>query len=310
MKVSTQKAGSNVFVPYASNFSYTASGGISQMRLGNGRWETAKFNNRMQVTELGLGNSGTDASVWKTNYEYGELQTNGTVDTTKNTGNIAKQTLSFSELTHPMVQAYKYDSLYRLTEAKETANGNQNWIQNWTYDRYGNRTGFTQNIGGVTNAPNPTIDVNTNRFNGSQGFLYDKNGNVIADIDPITSQSRTFVFNGDNKQTQVKDVNNNVIGQYFYDGEGKRIKKVTDQETTVFVYSAGKLIAEYSTNVVPIEEAKVAYTTTDHLGSPRINTDRDGNVTSRRDFHPFGEEIFSPQRTPRLRTRPTTTPAR
>jgi hypothetical protein len=32
------------------------------------------------------------------------------------------------------------------------------------------------------------------------------------------------------------------IGRYYYDGEGKRIKKVTDTETTVFVYSAGKLI--------------------------------------------------------------------
>ena len=44
MKVMSQKAGGTVFVPYVSNFSYTASGGISQMRLGNGKWETAKFN--------------------------------------------------------------------------------------------------------------------------------------------------------------------------------------------------------------------------------------------------------------------------
>ncbi|RMG03209.1 MAG: RHS repeat-associated core domain-containing protein, partial [Acidobacteria bacterium] len=29
----------------------------------------------------------------------------------------------------------------------------------------------------------------------------------------------------------------------------------------------------------------------DHLGSPRINTDANGNVTARHDYHPFGEEI-------------------
>jgi hypothetical protein len=37
----------------------------------------------------------------------------------------------------------------------------------------------------------------------------------------------------------------------LYDGEGNRVKKITDQETTVFVYSSGKLIAEYSTAAPP-----------------------------------------------------------
>lgn len=35
----------------------------------------------------------------------------------------------------------------------------------------------------------------------------------------------------------------------------------------------------------------MSYTTTDHLGSPRILTDQTGTVISRRDFLPFGEEI-------------------
>jgi len=98
---------------YVNSFSYTASGGISRMRLGNGKWETAKFNDRLQITELGLGNSATDASVWKVNYDYGEIETNGTLNTNKNTGNIARQTLSFAGLANPIVQTYKYDSLYR-----------------------------------------------------------------------------------------------------------------------------------------------------------------------------------------------------
>jgi uncharacterized protein RhaS with RHS repeats len=91
--------------------------------------------------------------------------------------------------------------------------------------------------------------------------------------------SRTFVFDGDNKQTQVKDANGYVIGTYFYDGEGKRVKKVTSTETTVFVYSSGKLIAEYSTQLP--QTPSVNYTTTDHLGSPRVITDQFGQVRSR-----------------------------
>ena len=68
--------------------------------------------------------------------------------------------------------------------------------------------------------------------------------------------------------------------------------------TTVFAYDAsGKLVAEYSTNVVPVQDAKVSYLTADHLGSPRINTDATGAVRARHDYHPFGEEIFTAQRT-------------
>jgi YD repeat-containing protein len=106
---------------YANSFSFNVWGGIERMKLGNGKWETAKLNERQQLIELGLGNSSVDASLWKVNYEYGEFE-NGTVSTAKNTGNIAKQTITFAGLANPIVQTYKYDSLERLTEAKETSN--------------------------------------------------------------------------------------------------------------------------------------------------------------------------------------------
>ncbi len=68
-------------------------------------------------------------------------------------------------------------------------------------------------------------------------------------------------------------------------------------ETTIFVYdAAGKLIGEYSTVVAAAEDARVAYLTADHLGRQRINTDRDGKVTSRHDYHPYGEEIHQGNR--------------
>ncbi len=274
---------------YVNSFSYTASGGISRVRLGNGKWETAKFNDRQQITELGLGNSATDASAWKVNYEYGEIENNGTLSTSKNTGNIARQTLSFAGLANPLVQTYRYDSVYRLKEAKETSNSNPepNWSQNYDYDRYGNRTVFNENIGGIENNQTPAINQLTNRFT-STNFTYDKNGNITKDISRF-SQARDFVFNAENKQIEIKDASNNVIGKYYYDGEGKRVKKVTDTETTVFVYSGGKLVAEYSTQLS--QTPTTSYTTTDHLGTPRVITDALGQVKARRDFMPFGEEL-------------------
>jgi len=216
------------------------------MRLGNSRWETAKFNTRLQVTELGLGSSATDAGVWKTQYEYGELNANGTVDASKNIGNIAKTTTTIP--TTSFVQTFKYDAINRLTEAKETTGSATNWSQTWSYDRYGNRVGFAQDIAGNTNAPNPTVDPNTNRFNTGQGFGYDANGNVVSDVDPLSSLPRQFIFNGDNKHAEVRGPSNELIGEYFYDGEGRRVKKHRYvggvlTEVTVFVYSAGKLTA-------------------------------------------------------------------
>jgi len=95
---------------------------------------------------------------------------------------------------------------------------------------------------------------------------------------------------------ETLDLNGNpvsTVGEYEYDGDGKRVKKHVPStgEVTVFVYDAGgKLIGEYSTVAAP-QSPKVSYTTADHLGSPRILTDQNGATISRRDFMPYGEEI-------------------
>ncbi len=274
---------------FADNFKYMPDGRIERLKVGNGLWEAAKFNNRLQVTEIGLGVSATNLNLWKINLEYGELNTNGTVNTAKNTGNIAKQTTTGGGKTY--LQTYKYDSLYRIIEAKEKTGSYQNWKQTFGYDRYGNRTAFTQVVGSsnlpINNHTRPTISAATNRFNNGQGYLYDKAGNVIKD-----PENRTYTFNGDNKQTQVKNSSNQVIGTYFYDGDGKRIKKVTATETTTFVYSGGKKVAEYSSKV-PMPYPTTKYVATDTLGSIRAITNQFGQVLSRRDFMPFGEELYA-----------------
>jgi len=63
------------------------------------------------------------------------------------------------------------------------------------------------------------------------------------------------------------------------------------RHTVYFVYDGGgDLVAEYSTQ--PSQTPTTSYLTTDILGSPRVITDQSGNVISRRDFMPFGEEII------------------
>jgi RHS repeat-associated protein len=133
---------------------------------------------------------------------------------------------------------------------------------------------------------NPQVDPNTNKL---IGYQFDSSGNTKTD-----ASGQTFIYDAENKQVEVRNASNAVVGQYFYDGDGKRVKKIVPStgETTIFVYDAGgKMVAEYSTIVATPTNAKISYLTSDHLGSPRINTDANGQVIARHDYQPFGEEI-------------------
>jgi RHS repeat-associated protein len=154
---------------------------------------------------------------------------------------------------------------------------------------------------------NPTLDASNNRMASGQNWTYDSAGNVTGE-----PEGRTFIYDAENKQVKVETIDHNgnpiaTIGEYAYDGDGKRVKKHVPLtgETTIFVYDASnRLVAEYSTAAGPAATAKTSYLTTDHLGSPRILTDQLGQVISRRDFHPFGEEIFTTERTAALGYQP------
>jgi len=294
--VTSKENSSAILKTYANDFTYTAAGAVGSLKLGNGRFETTSFNSRLQPTQIGLGTSETTQNILKLEYGYG---------TTSNNGNVQSQTITVptvgANTGFSAVQTYTYDELNRLRSATEnvTPHGgsqSQSWKQTYTFDRYGNRRfDFT---GGNTTSPasncseaicNPTVSTTNNRLT-STGYLYDDAGNTIRD-----AEYRTFTYDGENKQTLVKNSSSATIGEYFYDGDGKRVKKVVPStaETTVFVYdAAGKLIGEYSTVVASSNDAKVAYLTTDHLSSPRITTDAIGQTTSRRDLMPFGEEIL------------------
>ena len=257
------------FRNYANAFTYTAAGAFSSMRLGNGRWENTAFNSRLQPTQIGLGSSATNQNLLKLNYDYG---------TTDNNGNVKSQTITVPGLAQPFIQNYTYDELNRLKSATETNNGSQTWTQVYSFDRYGNRN-ITSGLGQTS------FSFSGNRITAHS---YDLAGNTTAD-----ATGKTFTYDAENKQRTA--VVTGYTNEYFYDGDGRRVRKVVPStgETTVFVYDAlGKLVAEYSTIVAPTNDAKVAYLTNDHLGSPRINTDATGTITARQDYRPFGEEII------------------
>ena len=307
--VQSKKNAASGYFNYAKNFTYTAAGAVSSMQLGNGRWESTVFNERLQPTQIALGstqfapNSTTqfNADLLKLNFAYG---------TTANNGNVLSQTITTPSETHGTTtypafvatQIYSYDSLNRLKSAEETSPTQPGWKQTYLYDRFGNRnfdTGSDANgiktttlpLGCATAVCNPQIDPATNKL---IGYAFDNAGNTKTD-----ANGRQFIYDSENKQIVVKESNNTPVGEYYYDGDGKRVKKIgytngQPSETTIFVYDVGgKLVAEYA-NQIATTTAQVSYLTSDHLGSPRINTDQNGAVIARHDYQPFGEEVARP----------------
>jgi RHS repeat-associated protein len=302
--VQSQKNSNYGYYAYAMGLSYTAAGGLEKMRLGNGHWENYEYNNRLQVTKIGLGTLDDTQDLLKLEYAYGMWES-GTLNTAKNNGSLAQQIITVPNSpgasdAFTATQKYTYDSLNRLESATETVPGSQTWKQTFSYDRYGNRRFDANN---TTTIPtgcsaavcNPDISTSTNRLS-STGYSYDAEGNLTQD-----AAGKRFGYDQENRQKEFFVASNgssNPDATYYYDGEGKRVKKINSTETVIFVYNGGgKLVAEYSTQLAATQQ--VSYLTADHLGSARVITNEIGQVKKRQDYAAFGDEIVTSQRTAR-----------
>jgi RHS repeat-associated protein len=283
---------------FANGFHYNDKGVMDRLRLGNGLWEGSSVNSRYQPTQITLGTSAGGSELLKLDYNYGSGGNNG---------NVLSQTITVPTIGTATgfvtTQAYTYDSLNRLAtvEEKQYDQSTADWRQQFGYDRYGNRamgTGSTQTFGRNSTetqsliGPDPTVSTSTNRITNKTGehYEFDASGNMTKD-----ALGNRSVYDIENHQTEyyyAANTGENPDAKYYYDGDGRRIKKVVGTETTVFVYDAGgKLAAEYTQGVTANPSPQTNYITTDTLGSPRIVTNGAGQVVARHDYLPFGEEI-------------------
>ena len=304
--------------PYARNLLYNSFGAMVSLQLGNGHWESTAYNSRFQLTQIAVGKMSGASDLLKLNYNYG---------TTQNNGNILSQTITVPDAGQDQgftaVQTYSYDLVNRIKHADEKpfgwsqSNCDQDaakcWQQNFVYDRFGNRTfeesttttlikscGTAPNLtvcSGDRKILNPSISPNTNQIvldqdgDSVNDYLFDADGNLSRD-----GLGRSITYDALNKEIEIKNSQNQTIGQYFYDGNNRRVKKISGSESVICVYDAfGKLIAEYSDNLP--QDPHVNYLSSDHLGSPRLNTGQSGDIFARHDYFPFGEEISTSNRT-------------
>ncbi|MFN0140402.1 MAG: RHS repeat domain-containing protein [Pyrinomonadaceae bacterium] len=305
MRVTSAKNAASVFAPYVSSFSYTPSGAVTRMQLGNGQWQGTVYNSRLQATQISQGTTPGTTNLLQLDISYGSSQNNG---------NLLSQTITVptvgTNAGFTATQMYSYDPLNRLSEASEIISSSQTWKQAFVFDRFGNRNfdeantttlpklcnGNTEVCSADRKKLNPAINAATNRLSTNDDYAYSNNGNMTGD-----AHARTFKYDGENKQYEVRDTQNQIVGQYYFDGNDKRVKKVVPStgEVTIFAYDLnGRLSAEYSTNLSATQQ--VSYVTADHLGSPRIKTDQNGAVIARHDYHSYGEDISSAHRTQEL----------
>ena len=264
---------------YASGVTYHPHGVISSLTFGNGVTETAVYNNRLQPYSLEAVKSGN--SLWKQENFYCSSEAGSC---SNNNGNVISQKLTAPKASGSLVlaTAYGYDAVNRITSAAETGAGTP-WSQTFGYgNQFGN---LTQSGDGPPSGLNcASYDGTTNRCNAS-GFGYDPAGDMTGYGD------RVLGYDAENRQIHLYD---GIYWDYFYDGEGRRVKKTGNGTTTVYVYDAqGRLASEYeSTPLGNQPDCVTCYLTADHLGSTRLVTDGvTGEVKRRYDYHPFGWEI-------------------
>ena len=158
--------------------------------------------------------------------------------------------------------SYNYDGVNRLTYVAEqrmsVAGGWGNWQQQfrqqYIYDRYGNRTiDATQTWGTGINNKQFTVDAATNRLGvpvGQSGVMsYDSAGNLITDTYSGTG-NRTYDAN--NRMTTAAD-NTGQVSRYTYDADGRRVRRqiASSQEVWQIYGIDGELLAEYQANSSP-----------------------------------------------------------
>jgi RHS repeat-associated protein len=150
---------------------------------------------------------------------------------------------------------YSYDNLGRLQRVEQWAGGSPyslRWSQDYSYDRYGNRTG-TASSGNSEGLPVPrdghqslAYDSSTNRIT-SAGFSYDAAGNQLQN-----NTGQSLIYDAAGRLAKVKDQNqsNATIATYTYGASNQRLITQTGDESstakTYYIWDGGAVIVEYT----------------------------------------------------------------
>lgn len=285
---------------YVSALVYTEAGQLKELTFENGVKETFGYNNRLQLTSQ-IVKKGTDPAIMSLTYGYqAQAGQQGVGTQAGNTGQLMSITGNINSQLRS--QTFTYDTLGRLTGAT----GWNTWYRRYEYDRWGNRTKVWQdNVplygGGTGSCPAQLVTMEKN----AQGV---PTTNRMAEVTTYSSCDSLFVMqpqydNSGNIKLDERgrgyqhDAENRIAtfnpgqadeAKYWYDASNRRVKKLSRDVTTYYIWEGSQCIAEYSTAVSAASGTR--YYHQDRL-STRIVTNPQGGVVGTIDQMPFGEEV-------------------
>jgi RHS repeat-associated protein len=253
---------------------------LTQFDYGNDLQATLSYDSRDRLSTLDVKNGTT--SYLDLDYTY---------DSSNNITQLVNGWRNTSDTWHSETESYSYDGLDRLTSASCTS-----WSHTYTYDKVGNRTAKDS----VTYTINTVNEVTA--LSDGTSFTYDDNGNRTQKTKGTDTWDYTYDYA--NRLTKVEE-NSETIGEYVYDGDGKRLQVTENSVTTTYIYAGyGAIYEENSTGTACYiygptgllakrttidQQSDTYYYHTDHLGSVRQATDSSKNIVSAITYLPFGE---------------------
>ena len=315
--------GDGVSRSYASGITYDEGGRMLEEQYGTqtALYHKLRYNIRGQLYDIRL--STLSRAVSSTDWDrgclalyYSNLNQAWGQSGTDNNGNVTKAEVYVPNAdgsSNMLQDRYAYDDLNRLLSVNEYQWGTQSiFTQIYDYDRYGNRT---INQSSTTNINRQLFSVNAanNQLGvpaGQTGQMsYDPEGNLTTDTYSRADLLRTY--DAENRLTTNTNTSNQV-SRYTYDAAGHRVRRnINNQEMWQIYGMDGELIAEYAAGAAPgaaqkeygyrggqllvvaTSTADVQWLVPDHLGTPRLISDKTGTLggVKRHDYLPFGEEI-------------------
>jgi RHS repeat-associated protein len=240
------------------------------------------------LTTLTFGNGRTQAKTYDQDYAISAIQGTPTGALTLDFDvDVMGDITSASGTMNPSTpdRTYEYDSLYRLTAAKNGASP----LEAYTYNKTGDRMSASLN-GGAASAYTYTDNPPTHHLTSVGGVArtYDGNGNTLTGTLGVTG----FTLSYDDRNRLATATMGTTVITNQYNGRGERVSKAKDINgvglpPARYVYDeGGHLLADDTMEYIYLDSIPVGvvkggvlyYIETDHLGTPRQVVKPTGNV--------------------------------
>jgi RHS repeat-associated protein len=283
-------------VSYTTSYGYDNVGNLASLTYPSGRVVTHGYN-------------AVNRPVLVQSTRQGTAQTPASGFAYDNVDHLTSMTLG-----NGIVEGRGYDAMDRLSSISALPA----LSVSFGYDAVGNITAIGD---GLTEAVSPDLGTTSysylaNRLDNvvegavTRTYGYDNAGNTIWD------GALEYRYNQDGRLKKVLS-GTTTIGEYTYDGRGRRVIKTASGETRVFHYdrfdrlisesdASGNLLVDY----VYLEDRPLAqlrpmtgspdqayYYHTDHLGTPKVMTDSTQAVVWKVPLDEFGNELAAGVRT-------------